>query len=402
MEAKFLLKERESEDRTLILMFFRFSSKRLVYSTGFKVNKANWNFEKQRCYVNRNFRDGKQINQHLDKLASLVLDIYYKFNKSGLNVSDIRQELDRITKGVVQKKGTSFIEYFEYHKDWFIKKYGLNSGKKYGTTYNHLKAFFEYKRKVYDWNDINTSFAEEFEEYLYDQESVNSPNHIATMLAKIKTVMKSGLEKGYHTNTKYSKIKVKEVDVFNVSLNEEELSRIRNFPCTKGIKEVRDLFVIAAYTGLRFSDFIRLKPEHFKGDRIKITTEKTTTEVVIPIHRIVKEIMEERDWQVPKPKVNQIMNKHLKTICLGANINERIVVSKIKKRVKTDEIKEKWELVSTHTARRSFATNLFLSGVPTIAIMKLTGHKTEKAFMKYIKTDGDRNAELLMNSDFFK
>ena len=55
----------------------------------------------------------------------------------------------------------------------------------------------------------------------------------------------------------------------------------------------------------------------------------------------------------------------------------------------------KWQLVSTNTARRSFATNEFLAGTPSLTIMAITGHKTEKAFLKYIKVTPNEHAKLM-------
>ena len=62
---------------------------------------------------------------------------------------------------------------------------------------------------------------------------------------------------------------------------------------------------------------------------------------------------------------------------------------------------KKYELVSTHTARRSGATNMYIAVIPTLAIMKITGHKTEKAFLKYIKISEEENAEMLAKHCFF-
>ena len=56
---------------------------------------------------------------------------------------------------------------------------------------------------------------------------------------------------------------------------------------------------------------------------------------------------------------------------------------------------QKWELLSSHTGRRSFATNEYLAGTPSITIKAITGHKTEEAFLRYIKLTPNEHAILL-------
>ena len=79
--------------------------------------------------------------------------------------------------------------------------------------------------------------------------------------------------------------------------------------------------------------------------------------------------------------------------CLSAGINSPVVITSGK--YKRDDPYEKWELVSSHTARRSACTNMFLKGIPTSAIMKISGHKKESTFMKYIKVTAEENADFL-------
>jgi integrase len=95
------------------------------------------------------------------------------------------------------------------------------------------------------------------------------------------------------------------------------------------------------------------------------------------------------------------MNIYLKELCQRAGFSERIELGRTKGGLRETRVLEKWELVTTHTARRSFATNAFLAGVPTISIMKITGHKSESVFMKYIKVSTEQNALLLLQHPHF-
>lgn len=91
-------------------------------------------------------------------------------------------------------------------------------------------------------------------------------------------------------------------------------------------------------------------------------------------------------YNLPKIISNQKFNKYIKEVCKTAKIDDEILVNETKGILRTSKTEKKSDLVSAHTARRSFATNAFLAGVPPIQIMKITGHKTEKAFMTYIKS----------------
>jgi integrase len=98
---------------------------------------------------------------------------------------------------------------------------------------------------------------------------------------------------------------------------------------------------------------------------------------------------------------NQKMNQHLKTIGELAGLCNNILITKTKAGIKTKKITPKYQLIHTHTCRKSFATNAFLAGVPTLSIMKITGHTTENQFLKYVKVSEEENANNLINHKFF-
>lgn len=98
----------------------------------------------------------------------------------------------------------------------------------------------------------------------------------------------------------------------------------------------------------------------------------------------------------PPPLTNQKTNEYLKEVGKEIEGLKKSVVKNITKEgVNKQTSLAKWEMLTTHTARRSFATNEFLAGAPTLTIMAITGHKTEKAFLKYIKLNSTDHAKLL-------
>ena len=190
-------------------------------------------------------------------------------------------------------------------------------------------------------------------------------------------------------------------EVNNIYLSEEELQRMIDLDLSynRSLERVRDLFIVGCYTGLRFSDFSELKKENIVGKTFKVKTIKTNEWVTIPLIDIVQNIMnkyKENGNSLPKSCVNQTMNKHLKEIGRRAKINDSFLKVRTKGRERVEQTFCKYELITTHTARRSFATNMFKRGVPSRVIMKITGHRTERAFSTYIKVSQDENAEMML------
>lgn len=161
----------------------------------------------------------------------------------------------------------------------------------------------------------------------------------------------------------------------------------------------RDLFIVGCYTGLRFSDFSQLKKENIRNGMISLRTQKTGELVAIPVHPVIEDIITKYKRQyssgLPPTIDNYLMNRYLKIIGERAGFTEFHTIKKTRGGKKVEDTFKKFELMTTHTARRSFATNLFLQEFPAISIMKITGHRSEKNFMNYIKMTPHQNAEKL-------
>ena len=165
------------------------------------------------------------------------------------------------------------------------------------------------------------------------------------------------------------------------------------------MEKTRDLFVIGCYTGLRRSDLNKLNDGIWDlsetKNTVSIVAEKTKKRVVIPLHPYVRAIYNKYKGNLPKLGDKYNTNVHLKNLGRLAGINE--IVSKTENRGgKVTTLKhKKYDLIGFHTARRSFATNMFLAGKPTYAIMQLTGHTNERTFYKYVKATPEQIAKLL-------
>lgn len=397
--VKFNLKnpDLENKNETLIYMFFSFEGGRLKYSTGESVKPLGWNKIKRR--VVSSVSGSKEINENLDKLEEDVKRIYRKAisNEEFVTPEMLRERLLFIKTGKSSKYTLfSFIEgYIESVKNVKAKA----TITIYKNTLNHLKEYKIFSRRNVDFNTINLDFYNDFTDYLLTEKKF-ATNTIAKNIKILKAFLSEATERGINTKIdfKSKKFRVITEDSESIYLNEEELMRLYKFDFSKNecFEKVRDLFIVGCWTGLRFSDFSQIKKENINDGFINIVTQKTDQPVSIPFYQIVTEIMKKYADKYPNslpPAIsNQKMNEYLKDIGKDAGFDEDVVFTKTKGNVKVKTTFKKWQLITTHTARRSFATNLYLAGFPTISIMQITTHKTEKAFLKYIKVKPKENA----------
>lgn len=190
----------------------------------------------------------------------------------------------------------------------------------------------------------------------------------------------------------------------NIYLNQDEIKRLHNLPLEGSQATIRDIFIIGCVTGLRFSDYSRLSLNHIQGNLIKILTKKRSKAVVIPIHPYIKDILQRNAGTFPASLYTiRYFNMQLPKIAALAGIRDHVTVEvKQPNKAVTIETGFKYQFVTTHTARRSFATNAYLAGIPVRNIMLITGHATEESFFMYVSTGKEENARELLNHSFFQ
>jgi len=209
---------------------------------------------------------------------------------------------------------------------------------------------------------------------------------------------------GYVVDSSYDDVTVDDEELSSVYLSMNEITRIYYFKgLTRKQERIKDLFVIGCLTALRYSDYSTLCKEDFQGDKIIKITKKTGKKVIIPLHDYVKEIYKKYDGNVSSNLCIQHFNRYIKSICRKIGFDEVITHSYIVGGTVTTISKNKWELISSHTARRSAATNMYLTGrIKTYEIMAITGHTSEKSFYRYIKVTNETLANQIATDTYFK
>ena len=289
----------------------------------------------------------------------------------------------------------------------FVNNFAHKSKKErsYRRKYHNLAkklAEFESHRGVELMTDSMTlPVMEDFVHYLNNTYSYR-PSTVCSFYGFLLVVLKRADALGHAVNFEFKDVKIRNEEGFAVSLSEDELLKLHQLKALSDeAKAVRDLFLIGCCTGLRFSDYSRLSAEHFKADIISIRTKKTKASVQIPVHWMIREVIERNNGNLPKVKSAQAFNTCIKRICKTAKINQSVLIEQTKGSKLVRNRVKKYELICSHTARRSFATNLYLRGVSPAKIMLITGHETESSFFRYIRIGKEENAKELASHPFF-
>lgn len=387
-----------------------------------------WNKLKKRVKAVSEYKEANNINDQIMKWERAAIDTvaYFKDYYDAPEKDVFFKVLDINFYGSErQEKPLTFIEYIQVYIDRYSESKKNSRIQKYINVKNKLEAYQQEKSSTLYFKDIDIVFYNSFKQWFLAQGlTLNYFGSIVKIIKLIYTEAHNVDE--LHS---FSKIKHKDFisyveDVENIYLDLNELKSIYEYEFTEdgvidfyisdgvkldrgqaksrveSYKMIRDRFLIGAYTGLRVSDFSRLHEANIDEKFIRLRAKKTDKETVIPINSIVRNIIERND--LSKTVSDQKINKHIKEVCKMVGITDDILINKSNQGVRHEEMYKKYELVTTHTARRSFATNAYKSGVPTIAIMKITGHTKESTFLKYIKVSAEENAELLLAHDFFK
>lgn len=406
----FLLRDPKSKKATLISCHLRFNNDRIIFSTGERIHPAEWDSSKQRAINSKKYPHNTELNIWLDKIDSEIKSVFRAFNLENISPTPevIKERINDKLFNKVNSKIPSLLSFIESYVLECSKIKNPNTVRTYVTTFKHLQSYARFNKILLDYSSISLNFYNSFVNYLMHDLNL-SQNTIGKHIQVFKTFMNEATDRGYNKKLEFRGRKFKRLaePVESIYLNKEELEKIRLLDLTEKptLERVKDLFIIGCYTGLRYSDFTQIRPENVKiedgGTYINILTQKTSTKVVIPLNPIVTNILKKYNGFIPVPLSNQKMNQYLKVIGELAGITNKISITRTKAGVRTKTAIPKYKLIHTHTCRKSFATNAFLAGVPTLAIMKITGHTTENQFLKYVKISEEENANNLINHKFF-
>jgi site-specific recombinase XerD len=405
--VNFYLDKPTSKTETQIYLYFSYSGKRPCFYTGQKILPKKWNPSKQRAKgIGNPFF--MELNLLLDDMELAVKAEYIKLLRAKVDIT--KNKLFAPLKELVQKdkpnQKYNFITYMEFIlKEMIQQKRSKHSIKGFKSRNKLISSWL--KNKPHEFNDIDKRLVLDFKDFLIEKNFAANYSH--KIIAHFKAVMNRAIEEEITNNRswKSKRFNISEESIHNIYFNVDQLEHLFHFKFEeKNIELTRDSFLIDCFTGLRFSDGVELhKDKIIERDGVlmfTVNTKKTNERVHIPLHPIVKFTLDKYDGNLPPTVTNQTMNKNLKIMGNLAGFNEIVYKTKTKggKRIETKH--QMWELITTHTGRRSLATNLHLAGVPAKSAMLVTGHSTVDQYMDYIKITSEQNAKILSKSDFYK
>jgi site-specific recombinase XerD len=266
----------------------------------------------------------------------------------------------------------------------------------------HLNEFLG-KRKVYPI-EFNQLFVNKLASFWRNTKAFQ-PNTISKNFKFLRQFLNHLHNEDILNSSKYRRLQYpKEVETFAVVLSREEVIQLINYqPETSSSERVKDLFLILIYTGLRFSDAIRISKSWVKGEFLIVNTQKTGERISIPIHHKLKELLSVYGYDVTALKIsNQKFNDYVKILCEKAEINDMVEVVKYQKGNKVYQSMSKFQLISSHTGRRTFITNSILAGIPLSIIQSITGHKKLATVQKYVRiNENDSVNQIIKLTNFF-
>ena len=400
-----------------IRMRVNFASQRIEFTTGYRIDVAKWDGDKQRVKngcTNKLKQSASETNAALLGYYTELQEIFKRFEvaeiipspaevKEAFNNRHGQNEKTELASTDTSNVPSNFYEAF----DDFVRVCGRQNDwthstfEKFAAVKNHLKNFhLELSFDFFDEEGLT-----EYVQYLREVREMRNST-IGKQLSFLKWFLRWSFKQGMHSNNAYDtfKPKLKDTQKKIIFLTWEELNRLREFkipPTKQALERVRDVFLFQCFTGLRYSDVFNLRRSDIKGDHIEVTTVKTSDSLIIELNDHSKAILDKyKDVEFENDKAlpvitNQKMNDYLKELAELAEINEPVRQTYYKGNERIDEVTPKYALLGTHAGRRTFICNALALGIPPQVVMKWTGHSDYKAMKPYIDIADDIKANAM-------
>jgi integrase len=390
--TSFLLKEPNATKPTPIFAFISFDGKRVKVYTGLSILPKQWLKSEQRAQV-RGLPDNGKLNDALVLAEQQLLDCYRTHRAQGLlpDAKALRAALAPMPVGEVAHQVTR--TFWQHLEDWVAQKRAaglLNTARTYATAAYHLREFAQKQPYDLSFDNITASFEEKFTAYLVGPANLTD-NSINKVLAKIKVFMKWASHRGLHTNTYYPRLNwaKREPDVMTLSTHEVQQLTELALPIGGYLDNARGLFLLSCYTGLRYSDLVNIRKEHLRDNTLRLTMHKTRDMVTVPLRPEAIALVKRMLSGELRPVANQVLNRYLKEIGEKAALLAPVEAVRYRAGRRESDTLPKWQRLTCHTGRRTFATLALEQGLRPELVMKITGHKSWASFKRYVNITAD-------------
>jgi len=410
-------KVRRDNTAVIFIQYCYSAEHRTLLNTEIAIPPQYWNRKRLSIASNlpEKFGDAESLNDALKKMLRLAEDLaaigeqrkitdkgafVKQLFKPGLDITTIEKSEEEIIEAAVVKSNKKVNDDFFFQVDDYIKskekKVSPGMIKVYEHMRDRLKSFEEFSMEKIMFNRLNYDFYDklvEFLSYNYVHKRRKEKlvglkvNSIGQTIKQFRIFIKDRVRRKIIPAIDLTDFKIIDEETDAIYLSTDEIAHIYHTDLSEYpyLVEYRELFVLACLTGLRFIDFSTLKPEDLRKGMLYKKQDKSDHWVVIPLRKEAKEIFTQQFRDKIPDLTNAEFNRHIKVIGKLAGLNEKITFSYKKGNKDIRVTKNKHDWITTHTARRSFCTNEFLAGTPVKLIMKISGHKSEHDFYKYIR-----------------
>ena len=411
MKVNFNLRNKTKDGKYSVVLVANAECRRYRYSTNIKVFPREWDAKRQ---IIKAKSTSAVLNDKLKQIADYASQFFDNLPLGERpSQQTFKYQMDLAT-GKKQPDDNSFfgfINRFCSTANKRMNKQGefitFHTFKKYGYVRDALVDYEKYRQQTNShfslkFTNIDLALMEDFKVYLADVRHL-ATNTISRYFQCVRLFLTSARQQNIKVPADETQFKSKYEKVENIVLTLDEMESLFRLDLSnnKRLERVRDMFLIGCYTGLRYSDICNVIQKDCINMEKKLVTvhqQKTGGLVSIPLHKNLIAILERRNYELPRTISAGSFNKYIKEVAMLAGINEPVELKRHRggKRVLTTS--PKYKLISCHTARRSFATDLYMRGVPPELIMVFTGHCSRDAFYHYICISPEQQADLLRDA----
>lgn len=407
-KVRFLLKEPQHDveakkrQPTLVLFVYRVNAKsKVVYSIREYISPNEWDFVQQLPLAIKGRRDLSELRIKLKNIDSHFLSFFRSMENQGidLTVELVISELDIYLKRGIRENIP--VQVLAYARNVYVRGKNEDNAK---LVLSSIRQFNKFRPGI-TFDMISMRLIEDYNAYLLNKGFKNNTivNYINTLYSIVLHASRSSsIRLQADALEGIGMMKAPREHVKRAVLTVEELTTLFRMEVQDPLRRhVRDVFIISSFTGIRRKDAKMSENVHFDGRFFAKRTSKTGKYVKIPLHPFVKELIEQYNG-FSYPDINDHrFNTIVRSLVKEAGIDKQFSYSITIGGVKTDFVKYKYECISSHTARRSFATNIHKAGIPPAVAMVFTGHKKLQQYMDYIMLYEDEIAEEYENHPFF-
>jgi integrase len=371
--------------------------KTIQINTKEAIKPENWDNEAQRAIEKgkNRYSGAKDLNSFLDSFGEDVKKTIrqFKANNPVADYEEIRAAvLERFGKN--QKVSLSFFGALDLFTETRKKDMSPDSIRKFKTIKKHLEEYEKTSRSELTFNRIDMMFYDRFLTHLIETKELTN-NSAYKLIGILKIFLNWAYDRGINQCSQFKKFKIKEDKIEIISLTEDELTTLYNLDLkdNKRLERARDLFLFGCHTGGRFGDLVKLERDDIRNGKWMLRTGKTRDILEIPLDDYALSLLARySEEEKPLPRLsNQKLNAYIKEVCKKAEFNEILRTTRYKGSKPIVKDSAKWELITVHTARRTYITYMLNQDVSIHTVMSISGHKSYKTFKKYVDvTSTDR------------